>query len=73
MTENEAKTKWCFAYRVTSSGHYTLDNRSPNDPPEIFSRYRCIGSACMAWRWAAFAEGEEHAGNVHGYCGLAGK
>jgi hypothetical protein len=39
MTEDEAKTKWCF-------------RRKP-DPiyfPEP-SNIRCIGSACMAWRW----------------------
>lgn len=60
MTEEEAKTKWCF--------------RAPDAAND-----RCIGSACMAWRWVM-----EHIiqrdGTIsgptpsqQGYCGLAGK
>jgi len=38
---------------------------------KIAGRHRCIGSACMAWRW----DGWEYKNlpPVKGYCGLAGK
>lgn len=72
MLEEEAKTKWCPAYRVATSGGdpsstYEMDNRPrdgipPADPSDKdapwapgpnFNPYACcIGSACMAWRWA---------------------
>lgn len=63
MTEAEAKTKWCPFARVVSSqvGTETVfpaANRAAirhdsgalefNANPESA---RCIGSACMAWRW----------------------
>ncbi len=73
MTENEAKTKWCCGPKIISDqmlADRLIPAKVPN-PPE--SNGLCCGSKCMAWRWAAFAEGEEHAGNIHGYCGLAGK
>ena len=47
MTEDEAKTKWCPHVRLQHS-----------DEPAS-NRYRddwiggCIGSQCMAWRWAS--------------------
>ncbi len=72
MTEEEAKTKWCpFALQIwkAADNNDLSMNRDGTGVPTAF----CLGSACMAWRWSAFAEGEEHAGNVHGYCGLAGK
>ncbi len=74
MTEDEAKTKWCpfvrhvWEHNVDFPGAY---NRIV--VPDPGANLNCVASDCMAWRWAAFAEGEEHAGNVHGYCGLAGK
>jgi hypothetical protein len=40
MTEEEAKTKWCWKLRNWE----TVGD--VNDPGEA----RCIGSACMAWR-----------------------
>jgi hypothetical protein len=62
MTEDEAKTKWCF-------------RRKP-DPiyvPEP-SNIRCIGSACMAWRWQMTVNKD---GSIEdekeGFCGLAGE
>lgn len=57
MTEAEAKTKWCPMYRSSTS-----DNRpwvwNPGGQPsgEISMRAAgCIGSACMAWRWAVMS------------------
>lgn len=40
---------------------------------------QCVGSRCMAWRWAdPFNEGEDDLpaswrSTTHGYCGLAGR
>lgn len=42
MTEGEAKTKWCPAFRGSDHG--------TNRPHEIGGHGFCIGSACMAWR-----------------------
>src|SRR6266545_4698025 len=64
MTEQEAKTKWCPRYQVATSGGDSSTFESDNRPPEYEQRdgkwyptgriqesARCIGSACMAWRW----------------------
>jgi hypothetical protein len=51
MTEDEAKTKWCF--------HFTASHTDPRQPQSEYAIERgepgpfvhhCIGSACMAWR-----------------------
>ena len=51
MTEDEAKTKWCF--------HFTASHTNPRarewveGDAEVQTGafvYACIGSACMAWR-----------------------
>ncbi len=71
--EVEARKKWCpFARgnsiareRVSATGEY--DNR-------------CIGSACMAWRWEMTHIEDKHnpggdlveSHDTHGFCGLAG-
>lgn len=47
MTEEEARKKWCPAYRVSSGGYQ--DNRKDVG--------RCLASGCMAWRWYVFAKG----------------
>jgi len=55
MTEDEAKTKWCPHYQVTSTDDD--DNRSTRFDPatKTYSATLkdacCLGSACMAWRW----------------------
>lgn len=97
MTEDEAKMKWCpFARVVTADedgGVFPPANRAAirregevswNENPE---HARCIGSACMAWRWDETwtSQTEEgHGGDLVvrlkrkpgeprlGYCGLAG-
>lgn len=61
MTEDEAKTKWCPAFRGNDHG--------TNRPNEIGGLGFCIGSACMAWREEP--PPAEIVGPVHGYCGLA--
>jgi hypothetical protein len=47
MTEEEAKTKWCPAFRGNDHGV----NR-PNELKTNAGIGFCVGSACMAWRWA---------------------
>lgn len=69
LTEDEAKKRWCpFArtlYVGKAGGIQPPSNRfsnpdgQENNPPDC----RCIGSACMAWRWRLSGDG---------YCGLAG-
>ena len=81
MTEEEAKTKWCPFVRVLASidigpnpvaiTSFNVDNKG--------SRHgECIGSACMAWRWACRpgsngADGRPKDYPGDGYCGLAGE
>ena len=56
MTEDEAKTKWCPQYQV-NGGTDADDNRSTRFNPETktygpsLENPKCIGSACMAFRW----------------------
>jgi hypothetical protein len=87
MTEDEAKTRWCpFArtldWTVACGGDEpellaAAVNRGPHGPqPEAL----CIGSACMAWRWAleyyrdpgATDPTKYRPSAADGYCGLAG-
>ena len=68
MTEEEAKQKWCpFARDAESNAAgYTTTNTTA----------KCIGSACMAWRWEEETYDEKPTGRlsrIHGFCGLAGK
>ena len=64
MTEDEAKTKWCPFVRVRGNSDENdpgswnrLDaTNAKNDTLEFrvgadMTIVRCIGSACMAWRW----------------------
>lgn len=71
MTEQEAKTKWCPMFRaslgITPAGEReVIDNRNDGE-----ASTRCIGSACMAWRWTGEGKPEPNGGPV-GFCGLAG-
>jgi hypothetical protein len=90
VTEDEAKSKWCPMTRVAAGPrgegwfNHTLheagveagEDRSTASPKLT----RCIGSACMAWRWEvspAAASAYEGIGGATivagGYCGLAGR
>ena|SRR3990167_11273489 len=54
LTEDEAKTKWCPWVRfVTPSAEDNAPrNRLSAEYPERIEDWnRCIGSACMMWRW----------------------
>lgn len=65
MTEDEAKTKACFRAATFGASQQLADGPGP----------RCIGSACMAWRWMDAAKGYDSAAirnEQGGYCGLAG-
>jgi hypothetical protein len=64
---DEALTKWCPFARVRGNGNTSV-NRFPDDDATADQvGVRCIGPACMAWRW--FYEPGQH---TDGHCGLAG-
>ncbi len=74
MTEDEAKTKWCPAYRFSAAispagDRDGCDNRRSEDKPE--TQAKCIGSACMAWRWSARNTVGMRDSAKRGHCGLA--
>jgi hypothetical protein len=89
MIEDEAKTKWCPFSRFAWP-HGATANRDEGDDwhPDMAKATRCIGSACMAWRWETeeFEQAIERyedsfniGGITHrekpvcqGHCGLAG-
>lgn len=77
VTEEEAKTKRCqesfgdnnvspaghaIGMPVSGAYHHGATLAVQTSPSH------CIGSACMAWRWAEVYEGA----NIRGYCGKAG-
>lgn len=84
MTEEEAKTKWCPFARV---GVRWMDSQAAsladltavavNRGENAAEQARCLGSACMAWRWTSgwplpddpLLVSERYAG----FCGLAGR
>lgn len=77
LTEEDAKAKWC----PFGPTHHTpgLDGIEVDVAK---SRSRCIGRACMAWRWqssltvmnASRIPGHgQQITREHGYCGLAGR
>jgi hypothetical protein len=67
MTEEEAKTKWCPFARYVETDSETGETASPaynRDSIVIESpACLCIGSACMAWRWAAIPNPDYKPGN----------
>jgi len=83
MTEEEAKTKWCPAYRVSvAMSGLNIDHADNRGTIPNSDTSNCIASACMAWRiaWRGWDDKTavivgEHApaGWIkEGYCGLAG-
>jgi hypothetical protein len=82
MKESEAKEKWCpFSMApmfIGQSGFGTGNRSFPADKHDEHFRPKCLGSACMAWRWnvvdSSGPEIESLPLKVHGgYCGLAGR
>lgn len=85
MTEQEAKTKWCPQSRTLD---WVFENGRVGDELQIGAGAvnrdargepmgRCIGSACMAWRWKNDPTGPQDPfgpePSYDGWCGLAGK
>lgn len=83
MIEAEAKKKWCPMVRAGTKGSnfFVSGNWQGNEITEIDTREytRCIGSACMMWRWSMLADDDGQAlgitakSKTNGYCGLAGR
>ena len=87
MTESEAKTKWCPMVRATyfdqAVGTWTgaANAQSTGKTGDVQYGGKCIGSACMMWRWNNewieavrtrpdwFKRGEK----TDGFCGIAGE
>lgn len=87
VTEEEAKTKWCPEVRTGLTAGMAVNRHiadAPGAKDGVYDETRCIGSACMAWRWHAWtayvpsAEPEAHfvaearVSFTHGFCGKAG-
>jgi hypothetical protein len=78
VTEEDARSKWCPFARVAigvgpiggSTTGYTVFNRATT-VGEAPLNAMCLGSACMAWRVRAAADGKG-GWKGDGYCGLAG-
>lgn len=62
MTEDEAKTKTCCGPIPVLIGLLAVARPESSDIPHA----SCIGSTCMAWRWA-----NPHNRDGTGSCGLA--
>ena len=81
MTEQEAKTKWCPFARVSAVFRYSHEENRTNEFAVAYNRSatdspvtaRCIGSACMAWRWEVKLKVINSPADESGYCGIAGK
>jgi len=83
MTEDEAKTKWCPFVRIESYERTNSYNRH-SDGDASTNVLKCIGSACMAWRWdtSTWSLQSDDKGLLmrrsadmeepYGFCGLAG-
>ena len=83
VAEEAAKHQWCPFGRMAYSDRMGVDASFPvNRDAADYPLTSCIGSGCMAWRWARThikppgdPEGADLvlSEDTHGYCGLAGK
>jgi hypothetical protein len=86
MTEDEAREKWCPHTQVSIATSESTDAHSDNRRSEYGSSIEfesnpvCLGSKCMAWRWArelkVFGADPGLSAEVitdKGFCGLAGQ
>lgn len=73
LTEDEAKKLQCCGppavYTATAALAMVQQYRASAQPVHLTIDPKCIGSACMAWRW----DGREPPPTTIGYCGLAGE
>lgn len=62
VTVEEANSKWCPASRTGVHGgsgsvavNRTLEpiDKATDAPYDIYDQTRCVGTACMFWRWGA--------------------
>jgi hypothetical protein len=77
MTEDEAKTKWCFHFIASHNdprAEFSEWERQEGKAPGPF-RHHCIASACMAWLWKQepLPAVVDDAVDGDGFCGLAGR
>jgi hypothetical protein len=90
VTEEEAKTKRCqesFGDTIVTNNGHSFASSSPSPFQHGYSYpggaqafavqtspSMCIGSACMAWRWAIASAPYRDKGDIYsqGYCGKAG-
>ena len=73
VVEREAQKKWCPMVRLDNSNRVY---NTHTDPHEVNPLYRCLGTACMAWREFHLSHVKHpETGEIekHGYCGLAGR
>lgn len=81
LTVEEAKTKWCPYYQVSTSvcGEWfnrdIQDNRGTGNERGISNYCKCVADSCMAWREITYTEsnGTYYPSKGKGYCGFVGK
>lgn len=76
VREAEASESWCPFVRSPwtpdGDGAAAVNRRRDRKPADAAP---CLGSRCMAWRWAVIegVVGEASASETRGFCGLAGE
>lgn len=76
VSEAAAGGHWCpFGRKLVQdsvAGSAAVNRRYKAKPEEVSP---CLGSGCMAWRWAVIEGGigEPVASETRGFCGLAGE
>lgn len=84
MTEADAKQRWCPFSQFDDTHHrgnrFDAGGLVPHVRDALRFGTRCLGSACMAWRWdsdfneimARDPQPADPRGVADGHCGLAG-